>query len=42
VTADRSLHTRDLGGEATLRQVTDAVCSRLAAAARSDGGRRAA
>jgi tartrate dehydrogenase/decarboxylase/D-malate dehydrogenase len=26
VTADRSLHTRDLGGTATTEQVTDAVC----------------
>ena len=34
VTADRSLHTRDLGGTATTAQVTDAVCDRLAA--RSD------
>ena len=31
VTADRSLHTRDLGGTATTAQVTDAVCDRLAA-----------
>jgi tartrate dehydrogenase/decarboxylase/D-malate dehydrogenase len=31
VTADRSLHTRDLGGTATTAQVTDAVCGRLAA-----------
>jgi tartrate dehydrogenase/decarboxylase / D-malate dehydrogenase len=27
VTADGSLHTRDLGGRATMRQVTDAVCA---------------
>ena len=31
VTADRSLHTRDLGGTATTAQVTDAVCDRLTA-----------
>ena len=42
VTADRSLHTRDLGGQATTRQVTDAVCDRLAAATPSGGARRAA
>ena len=29
VTADRALHTRDLGGTATTREVTDAVCQRL-------------
>ena len=29
-TADRSLHTRDLGGSATMAQVTDAVCRNLA------------
>jgi tartrate dehydrogenase/decarboxylase/D-malate dehydrogenase len=29
VTADPSLHTRDLGGKATTAQVTQAVCSRL-------------
>jgi len=29
VTADESLHTRDLGGEATTAQVTDAVCALL-------------
>ena len=29
VTADRSLHTPDLGGSATTRQVTDAVCEFL-------------
>ena len=32
VTADPALHTRDLGGKATTRQVTDAVCRRLAGA----------
>ena len=32
VTADRNLHTRDLGGTATTQQVTAAVCARLAAA----------
>ena len=26
VTADHSLHTPDLGGKATTKQVTDAVC----------------
>ena len=30
VTADRSLHTPDLGGTATTRQVTTAVCAALA------------
>jgi tartrate dehydrogenase/decarboxylase/D-malate dehydrogenase len=30
VTADRSLHTRDLGGSSTTAAVTDAVCARLA------------
>jgi tartrate dehydrogenase/decarboxylase/D-malate dehydrogenase len=30
VTADASLHTRDLGGTATTAQVTQAVCDRLA------------
>jgi len=29
VTADRSLHTPDLGGPATTRQVTDALCAAL-------------
>jgi len=29
VTADRALHTRDLGGTAMTRQVTAAVCARL-------------
>ena len=29
VTADRSLHTPDLGGTATTAQVTDAVCAAL-------------
>jgi tartrate dehydrogenase/decarboxylase/D-malate dehydrogenase len=29
VTADPSLHTPDLGGAATTRQVTDAVCAAL-------------
>lgn len=33
VTADPSLHTRDLGGIATTAQVTAAVCARLAATA---------
>jgi len=33
VTADPSLHTRDLGGTATTAQVTSAVCARLAATA---------
>ena len=32
VTADRALHTRDLGGTATTSQVTQAVCARLASA----------
>jgi tartrate dehydrogenase/decarboxylase/D-malate dehydrogenase len=34
-TADRSLHTRDLGGSATTAAVTDAVCGRIAARAES-------
>jgi tartrate dehydrogenase/decarboxylase / D-malate dehydrogenase len=34
VTANPSLHTRDLGGTATTAQVTDAVCSQIAAGAR--------
>ncbi len=34
VTADPSLHTRDLGGTATTSQVTQAVCERLASAGR--------
>jgi tartrate dehydrogenase/decarboxylase/D-malate dehydrogenase len=38
VTADPALHTRDLGGEATTAQVTEAVCRGLAA----HGARRAA
>jgi tartrate dehydrogenase/decarboxylase/D-malate dehydrogenase len=42
VTADRALHTRDLGGQATTQQVTDAVCARLATAAQGDSRRRAA
>jgi tartrate dehydrogenase/decarboxylase / D-malate dehydrogenase len=29
VTADPKLHTPDLGGNATTRQVTDAVCEAL-------------
>ena len=29
VTADRKLHTPDLGGNATTRQVTDAMCQAL-------------
>ena len=32
VTADKSLHTGDLGGKATTAQVTQAVCDRIAAA----------
>jgi tartrate dehydrogenase/decarboxylase/D-malate dehydrogenase len=35
VTADRALHTRDLGGTATTAQVTDAVCRRILATAGS-------
>ena len=34
-TADRSLHTRDLGGSATTAAITDAVCTRIAARAES-------
>lgn len=33
ITADRSLHTRDLGGQATTAQVTEAVCRHLQASA---------
>ncbi|MEC5214060.1 tartrate dehydrogenase/decarboxylase/D-malate dehydrogenase [Polaromonas sp. CG_9.5] len=33
VTADASLHTRDLGGNATTAQVTAAICARIAATA---------
>ena len=33
VTADARLHTRDLGGQATTAQVTQAVCARLLAGA---------
>jgi tartrate dehydrogenase/decarboxylase/D-malate dehydrogenase len=29
VTANPKLHTRDLGGEATTQQVTEAVCKML-------------
>jgi len=32
VTADVSLHTRDLGGKATTAQVTAAMCAHLAKA----------
>ena len=42
VTAEPLLHTRDLGGQATTQQVTEAVCARLAAAAHGDSRRRAA
>ena len=35
VTADPSLHTRDLGGTATTAQVTAAVCARLRGEGRS-------
>jgi tartrate dehydrogenase/decarboxylase/D-malate dehydrogenase len=31
VTADKSLHTRDLGGKATTAEVTRAMCSLVAA-----------
>jgi tartrate dehydrogenase/decarboxylase/D-malate dehydrogenase len=34
VTAEPKLHTRDLGGNATTQQVTQAVCERIAAMAR--------
>jgi tartrate dehydrogenase/decarboxylase/D-malate dehydrogenase len=33
VTADKSLHTRDLGGTATTAEVTRAMCSLVAASA---------
>jgi tartrate dehydrogenase/decarboxylase / D-malate dehydrogenase len=32
VTADKSLHTPDLGGKATTNQVTEAVCEALRSA----------
>jgi len=32
VTADKSLHTRDLGGKATTADVTRAVCGQVLAA----------
>ena len=35
VTANPSLHTRDLGGTATTAQVTEAVCAQIAATAKS-------
>ncbi|WP_263354917.1 tartrate dehydrogenase [Acidicapsa acidisoli] len=35
VTANPSLHTRDLGGTATTTQVTEAVCTQITAASRS-------
>ena len=34
VTADKSLHTRDLGGTATTGEVTTAVCARISSVAR--------
>jgi tartrate dehydrogenase/decarboxylase/D-malate dehydrogenase len=34
VTANPSLHTRDLGGTATTAQVTEAVCDRIVAASK--------
>src|ERR1700692_3678054 len=34
VTADPTLHTRDLGGTATTAQVTDAVCAQIASSAK--------
>ena len=37
VTANRSLHTRDLGGTATTEQVTAAVCERVAAHLKARG-----
>jgi tartrate dehydrogenase/decarboxylase / D-malate dehydrogenase len=36
VTANPSLHTRDLGGTATTAQVTEAVCAHVAATAKDD------
>ena len=39
VTADPSLHTRDLGGKATTTQVTDAVCAFLASDAKREAAR---
>ena len=33
VTANPALHTRDLGGTATMAQVTESVCASIAAAA---------
>ncbi len=37
VTAEPTLHTRDLGGRATTAQVTAAVCERVSARARIAG-----
>ena len=37
VTADPSLHTPDLGGKATTKQVTDAVCEGIAGRQRLSG-----
>lgn len=38
VTADTSLHTRDLGGTATTRDVTQAVCGHVTAAQKCKAG----
>jgi tartrate dehydrogenase/decarboxylase/D-malate dehydrogenase len=35
VTANRKLHTRDLGGTATTAEVTEAVCAEVAATAKT-------
>jgi tartrate dehydrogenase/decarboxylase/D-malate dehydrogenase len=35
VTANPSLHTRDLGGTATTAQVTESVCAQITATAKS-------
>jgi tartrate dehydrogenase/decarboxylase/D-malate dehydrogenase len=36
VTANPTLHTRDLGGTATTAQVTEAVCAHIATTAKSN------
>ena len=35
VTANTSLHTRDLGGTATTAQVTEAMCAQIASSAKA-------
>ena len=40
VTANPALHTRDLGGQATTAQVTEAVCALLAATSLAEASAR--